>query len=615
MARTMRFLVPLAAVLVACSVANAQPVVAPAPHPALSELVREYKRLGLPFLPPNAELVRINIDRYTERHLEEEPREERYELAFRVRAAKPGERTRYLRVGFEGIGLEEWEYVEPAAVEEAEPTPAALRGVGWEPPGYNLSLAVQCKARGWSELADRLYSLDRARLAAEQEPQTVRGAVLDIAWAHWHGQLFDRGTNRRAVLQRLEALLADAPSFRKPDVERFMRDLKLTIAPTKSKPGSVEALIDGLTDYQGDPWTDPEPASYWQLAELGFDAVPALIEHLNDDRLARAWQQGVRLTHSWNTTVGHLCSRLLYDLSGRTIGGGYWEKRGDRLKPDEARKWFESAKEVGEEKWLLAHAVPTGDGGPIVNEDGRPEPHIVRAIGAKYPGRLPAVYRALLKKPVASGASGGALINPAALVTASKLPRPQKVSLLEEALASDNTDHRALALEELARLDHALLRKHLSGELKRLERSARLWGPTSAPMERIEKLVSLADQPACWDRLADIFRAMNADTRVAELWGFHLHGPPDRPDPHRREAIRFLVRFLDDRSVSTDEDGVPIVVCDTAATQLAGLLGFPVKRLTLTYWPAHDFTRGPFSRAFFRAVVWQAAARELAAGP
>jgi hypothetical protein len=43
-----------------CGAATGQVPTAPPPHPALDEVVKEYRRLGLPLPPRGAKLVRIN---------------------------------------------------------------------------------------------------------------------------------------------------------------------------------------------------------------------------------------------------------------------------------------------------------------------------------------------------------------------------------------------------------------------------------------------------------------------------------------------------------------------------------------------------------------------------
>jgi hypothetical protein len=64
MTLALRFVAICSAVLFACAAAGAQPPAAPEPHLALDGLVKEYKRLGLPLPPANAELVRIRMVRF-----------------------------------------------------------------------------------------------------------------------------------------------------------------------------------------------------------------------------------------------------------------------------------------------------------------------------------------------------------------------------------------------------------------------------------------------------------------------------------------------------------------------------------------------------------------------
>lgn len=618
MATLLRLVTPLLAALLAAASARAQTPVAPPPHPPLAEVVAEYKRLGLPFPPPDAELVQVDWREYTAIY-RGEPEETWYRLAYRIPPAKPGERPRYLEIDFWGVAFSKIEVFPGREVSDLGLPPDLPRLVD-DPHGHRfLALAVQCKARGWDELAEAAYSRAIEQLAEDESYRSVATELRFMAWLHWLQPLFERGGDRKEALRRLTALAKEEPSLLTPHSKQFLHQLELTVAPPKSKPGSAEALIDDLTEYFTENpngpfmgWQPPKnPASYWKLAELGFDAVPALIEHVTDDRLTRSSRSGFQPTDGYNLTVGHLCSELLFDLSGRTIGGRYWELRGDRLSPAEAQKWFNKAKKVGEEKWLLDHAIPADFGKGIVNQVGRPEPHVVRVIGAKYPARLPAIYRAMLKAPAAPLI--GDFVNE---IVASKLPLKEKVALLEEGATHERSDHQLLAMDGLAKLDRATLRKHLLPTLKRIEsqgRKAKLEWDASSTLCR---LVEAAGDRACWDALLAATKAVGVEYRMVFIEEVVPHRLPDPKDPQRRERIRFLLQFLDDRTAEVKklESGTEVTeVRDYAATMLAGELDFPVRR-TYHYQPTHDTTLGPFSRLFLREAVRQTATRELAAG-
>jgi hypothetical protein len=644
MATVVRLVTPVAALLLAGSGAAAQPPTAPPPHPPLAELVTEYQRLGLPVPPPNAQLVRIEKHRVRlpplgaqmigtgphadgDRYLRSvasfrELSKQSHVLVYRVPPPKPGGRARHLLVGWLGVGLRELEDVEPDAVVEARPEPDAARWVAVQSGGHLLAFAINCKVLGWDDLAAALYARARERLVEEESDRPVLAELREIAWGYWAIRLTARGTDRKDIDRRLGDLLVEEPALRTEYNAWLLGALGRTVAPRKSVPGTVESLIDDLTEYwaapQGyapDELGDAGQASYWALAERGFDAVPALIEHTTDDRLTRAWVQGFNNFPDRRVTVGHLCSRLLARLSAGESGGGWvLDAPPD---PATAHAWFDRAKKVGEEGWLLARAMPPDE--PIADRKGCPDPVIVRVIGAKYPARLPEVYRAWLRRPFDE--CDGDFADE---VAASTLPRDQKVGLLKEGAARGPHRRRLSTLEGLARLGSAALREPLRTELTRCWAETLLaeltpsWGrlvrPSPEPVNvyRLLRLTEASDDRACWDALAVVGRAAGISPRLNLIWLIGEGRRPDQPEAHRLARIRCLVKFLDDetREVCAAWDGVQ--VRDHAADWLAVLLGFRVERPKHCQHPGE--TRGTLSRLFFRAAVRQAAARELAAG-
>jgi hypothetical protein len=95
----------------------------------------------------------------------------------------------------------------------------------------------------------------------------------------------------------MRALIAAEPAINTIYNRALLRSLEAALVPSNAKPGSVEALIDVLVELDDEKkWTvdafaDPGP-QYLKLSLLGFAAVPALIEHLDDDRLTRSVKQG-----------------------------------------------------------------------------------------------------------------------------------------------------------------------------------------------------------------------------------------------------------------------------------------------------------------------------------
>lgn len=582
------------------------PPLAPPPRPSLNEVVREYKRLGLTLPPPEAALIRIGYWRWTSEYADGK-RVRSYHLGFRLAPPWPGGDPRY----WFGSWMSSTLWFDPRTVEPVEPTPAALSDVYMPFGGEEyIGLAIACRLRGWDGLADGLYARAWERFTAdrerEYEPFT---AFRDEAYTNWEGRLSKRGTDRAEVLRHLKALIGEDENLLTPRRGFVLSALETTLGHPGSAPGTVEALIDGLTEYwEEPPFEDVHDVAadaagrepYRKLAERGFEVVPALLDHLGDDRLSRAYHHCMA---SWqlhyNITVGHLTSRLLYDLSDGAVGTDDSD-RGGRLDPGKAREWFTAAEKVGEERWLLDHALPAGL---------RRDP-IVRVIGAKYPARLPALYRAVLAGP--SDRSGDDYVG---AILASRLPRGEQIALLEEGATHDDIDHRVRAVGGLAAIDPPRSRDHLLRTLRWLRDGVTVCPDWFDGSCALVWLVKQSGDPACWDALADLARQGGDDLRMTCLWCLHIGHPidtADRPDPARREKIRFAARFLNDRTVG--DVGCGLEIRDAAAVQLADLLRFPCDdcEWRLDVFRSGDAPRfGPFSRLFLRESVRAAAEREL----
>src|SRR5262245_39941794 len=142
MATALRLVMPVGLTLLLCGAPAAQPPVAPAPHPSLDELVKEYRRCGLPVPPPEAELVQIRWWNHSAPYI----------LSLRVPAPEAGGPPRFL------TGNDWWPmHVQSDRVRLVQPTPAARDGVSGMSASQLLCLAAQCKICGWDPLAETLY--------------------------------------------------------------------------------------------------------------------------------------------------------------------------------------------------------------------------------------------------------------------------------------------------------------------------------------------------------------------------------------------------------------------------------------------------------------------------
>ena len=125
-----QFVAAFGALVLTGGVSAAQLPVAPPPHPTLDELVKEYKRLGLPIPSPKVELVRGEWKL---------PNGNRTYLALRHPAATPGDGPHYQTGAAYRIG-------QPVREEAVKPVPTALEGA---PPVDGICFVVQCKLRGY----------------------------------------------------------------------------------------------------------------------------------------------------------------------------------------------------------------------------------------------------------------------------------------------------------------------------------------------------------------------------------------------------------------------------------------------------------------------------------
>lgn len=598
---------------------SAQPATAPAPHFALDELVKEYKRLGLPLPPANAQLMRLKWN-------PDDPPT----LGFLLPTTKPSGGPQYL------IGTKTYPWYPPGErVENDADAPKAV-----EPQWVSelLCTAAQCRVLGLTQAANAIYArgleaiekpmpsrwvtgLNRNGLLAGQPykyraevwrlniEDDSRSAELELrhaAFAYWHGKIMMPGADRREVLRYLQAAGFGS--------HRDVRDLERTVAPRKSKPGTAEALIDDLTEYQsrgrsfGEPLlSDPLPGetAYWKLAEMGFDAIPALLDHVHDSRFTRqATSEGNYFTgDQWRlnmpTHVGQLARYLVNHFAGEVVIGVYPDDRDTK-----AREWWEKARKVGEEKWLLSLALPDKRHDP--SEDlfsvrcSAPDRVILRVLRVKYTDRLAEVYRSVLRERPEIDTW-----ELAPEIAASKLPRAEQLSLLTEGAEHKRLVHRTAALRVLAKLEPSLFRKQLLATLKRLppDVTMRVWGVRRAQVE-FTGLLWETNDPACWEALVTAASWSPVDLRIEMIRAFDWYDP-DLEKSIRRQLLRFLLGFLSDDSVTEagGENHPAECMRDIATEVLARQLGVKLD---------YSLGNGPFPRLLFRAVVAKSAAEELA---
>lgn len=541
----------------------------------LAELSTEYKSLGLPLPSPKARLVRYTSSWNVVSNGVLLPKESA--LAFELQPGTKAEPPLLLQ------GTREWRLERGSTIEEAKPEAAAADGIEVEP-DTALTLAVQCHSRGWDTLANALL----ARSQPKKGSATPTERLLSLAWDYWVGRLSHPTADRTPIVNRMKELMKRDPTRDNKPNRSLLASLELALAPRKGKPGSVEALLDDLVDYHAYSRKsirfEPEDA-YWRIADKGFEAVPALIAALSDDRLTRSMMAGFNNFPSWNLQVGDIAGDLLEGLAGEELERGAdgknegkgWLRRqlGYRVTTEAAKTWWAKAEKVGEERCSLDRVLP-----PTAKDEESvwPQPLLLRRITTKYPKRLPEVYRTVLEKrpdvhswPLAEA------------VAQSSLPAADKLDLFEAAGKHKDLTHRIPALRELKSLDpkrfDALLLATVDGLPEDVK--GKYWTCQEATAAR---LVLLSDDPKVWAALEKAVQRASLGLRM-EL----LHRLADRTEPRRwADRLRLLAAYLDDIEVRDTVDnkrfdgpgaGFPyprIAVGDAVAVDLGWMIGVKV---------------------------------------
>jgi hypothetical protein len=558
MATSLRLAAILLALAAAAAPATAQVEIAPPPHPALDEVVKEYLRLELPLPPKDAVLVRLQQEGDSE-----------YSLAFRTGPADKPSQQRFSLVGRPLYASEEGQdYLRTLDIDTGPLTDGVILGSAHS--GVDrLCLAVIFKLRGKDDTARAIYR--SLGVAVWDESPIVELREFKYWLAQW--SLMERG-DRKQALRDMRPLAKELERDDFPKYPYAFKQLEKTLAPNTAPKGSTEWLINDLVNHwedESDPFNEEGMGSYFKLVELGFDAVPALIEHFDDDRYTQARLRsklaGV-VEGPWYAPleVGAVARDIVQQLSGL-----------NNLDAAKARKWFAEAKKVGEMKHLWSLK--------------RPDENVMRIIGVKYPKELDSFfYRICTTTP------GPPVPIPSLL--ASRLTTREKIAFFQEYLDDHDSDG---FLEAFIRLDAAVFQSRLTRFLKE----------DPVGYFRNAPMVLWSADPRRWAVSLAKFHKADFDDKLTAIHAAGRVNPSKQvTDPQRETRLRFLTAFIDDPSEADgDARGT---VRDHAAAELGGLLGFPVKRRSEDMRARLDPNAGPVSRMLFRARVLAAARAELA---
>jgi len=477
---------------------------------SLEQLLEDYKAYGLPLPPKDAPLVRFVPSYAIGEDGKETPN---HDLGFLVKPATKDTGPVVLWGAWQSSPTR---FKDVIVVDIQKPNQEI--GV-WAREGWaedKVVLAVQCKERVWDSLAQQLFEIGQTTTRG-RKPGTV---VRRTAWYYWKGELSQPDSDRSVAARHLHALIALSKEIDTYENRALLKSLDAALVPSKAKPGSIEAMIDDLVDVSS-LWfhSNPDPR-YMRVNDAGFEAVPELIEHLDDIRLTRAYLSDIH-GDGLHYEVRHLVSNLLESLAGDEV-----EVHGRVMDKEAARTWWSKAKRRGEEAQVVAHVLRKGD--------YFPETGLLRIIVKKYPHQLPNIYRTLLDREPQMPSWGMA-----SALARSDAPREKKIELFSYAARHEKLYQRTPALEELVKLDHERFVQLLIETLDKLPKTLEKEGELG-----IAALVKETDDQRAWQALR---RAVEKSEALLKLEMLKVVAEPSR-DVRRKQRLALLSVFLDDAS-------------------------------------------------------------------
>jgi hypothetical protein len=537
--------------LVIAWLAAALPMLGDEPAPPLGELLKEYQELGLPLPPKDAKLVRYRGDT-----------SQSWSVAFQT---KPGNKTE-LAEYFADLRRSEVGWDQKS--EPIEPDSAFLKDARIDSDDAFL-LAIHCQARGWADFAKQL--LQRSQQDAKEAP---RKRLIQLAWSYWEGELFTADTDRTAAGKRLKALIKQDKEL---DTERNQELLKLldqTLVPTKAKAGTVDALIDDLVNYTGNviydhDWVFKPDDRFSRVARLGFAAVPALIDHLEDRRLTRVFFVPLAtgpVRSSFPIQVCDVVSNLLESLAGEPLGDHH---PADPTSKEAALKWWQKAREMGEEKYVVEHVFLKKP-----PEWQNQMPHLnyiaLNLAVAKYPQHIPELYRIVVDRRPNIPA-----YQLAEALLLCKIPEKEKLDAFLHASECKMMELKLAALRGIEQLDKGRYKSILLETLEQTPRAELDAGWTDTDMLNIALMAAGCDEPQVWSMLEKVIKRSTPNWRLRMLGQVapHVHYPPaDAP-----QRLRFLAKFLGDTGSGDYGGHKNLEVRNLVAPDIAAFLGPELK--------------------------------------
>jgi hypothetical protein len=555
--------------LAASLLATALSAQTPVPTESAAEIdaaLARYRELALPEPPANAPFVLLQSAGmgFVNGVRQESP----LHPAFRLAPGADGEQ-RHLR----GTVIDDWRY----RLHDAEPLTRPLDLGKLEPSrpfddfarDQGLAIGLQLWARGARDHACQLLELGAG-------DQRLADRVALLAANHWHAQILESEVPLAELQRRLQAAVALLPASlpagsghpidAKPVWAQLLDRLERTTRAPQAPVDPMTALVLDLVHSRrpgGIGGSNEPDAPFEAVVRRGFAIVPALIAHLDDDRITRAKTQGFNNFRSYIRPLGELAGDAL-----QQIAGGKLPTRGivtQIATRAAAEAWWEETRHRKEDEYALECflAAPTTfmNQGPLL------------ILAAKFPERLElAVIELVAQHPervttlVIDRIADGSM------------HRARKIALLERLAATRNL--RLHALRRLADLDEPRFCELFLAVLQHAPPTTppSVW---QSPDATFGHLVVLTERPEVWHEFLRAARRAEVGLRMEYLSPFTYTYLGNR---QRHQRIACLAAFLDDEErydvAASGQDGPhaafvhrQLTMRDYAASKLAALLG------------------------------------------
>lgn len=488
------------------------------------------------------------------------------------RGPQSGMRMRFVRVDFASEILKQLEKRSKPSDDGTYITPSG--------PAELFVYSRAAAARGLDALSKHLFELSVGAERAE------KGSYLEVLQAmiadgQIEGISIDMGdlqVPREALLGRLDEFVMRFPTYKEvPLARRWIGGLKALVAAAKARAAvppkawnsmneleKVDELVYELQDQNGrtvtnpgscDVFADPrrEKSPAGQLANIGYAAVPRLIDALSDARLSRSIETSdiLHVGFAGNPDrvlcVGEVAAQILERIMSRPFGGyvaaaADWSQRRPEIER-RVRSWWADFQSRGEQA-ILAQDVTKG---------GWEASKEVNLLAEKYPAAAPAAIEEGLKH------TDGALLKTVYVAALAKCAAktPEAMALARRLMASAaDLPVRVSAASVVALADVRAAAEAMGCEWSRLRRDQDSESTNMlakfliccGSVEAVEEVRSRLESLSVYERAA-IAQLLDGGGNPPEWSGLYRTAPlpmPSTAGPHGAAVERLLATELSD---------------------------------------------------------------------